>query len=128
MDINHYLKTFQKKKGALAQSECLRQAPRLIKELYTNHYIGKEKEFLALLLYIQEHNNLDRVMEAVKELNAIRFGYVTTERILFICDQSSHQKESTPLGRDEVIEQSESNMEAYANMVQQVEEGVTHCG
>ncbi|MEI3615047.1 IS21 family transposase, partial [Pseudogracilibacillus sp. SO30301A] len=33
MDINHYLETFQKKKGAIAQSEALRQAPTKIKNL-----------------------------------------------------------------------------------------------
>src|SRR5690625_2063040 len=53
MDIYHYLNTFQKKKGAVAQSECLRQAQDQIKNLYNNHYIGKEKEFIELLFYIR---------------------------------------------------------------------------
>lgn len=34
IDIYHYLKTFQRKKGAIAQSECLRQAPAQ-KKIYT---------------------------------------------------------------------------------------------
>lgn len=33
MDIYHYLGTFQKKKGAISQSECLRQAPTQIKNI-----------------------------------------------------------------------------------------------
>jgi len=32
MNIYYYLKTFQKKKGALSQSECLKQAPKHIKK------------------------------------------------------------------------------------------------
>lgn len=127
MNINHYLKTFQKKKGAIAQSECLKQAPTQIKKLYNEHYIGKEKEFLELLLYIEENNNLESVMEAVRQLNDIQFGYVSTDRILFICEQS------TPPGvgafnRDETIKQSESNMQAYADMFNQSEEGVIQNG
>ncbi|RKL65074.1 hypothetical protein CR203_22670 [Salipaludibacillus neizhouensis] len=43
MNIYHYLDTFKKKKGAIAQSECLRQAPSKVKKLYTDYYIGKEK-------------------------------------------------------------------------------------
>lgn len=124
MDINHYLETFKKKKGALAQSECLRQAPTQIKNLYHNHYIGKEREFIELLLYIKVNNNLSRVLKAVEELNRIRLGYVNTERILFICEQS------VPIGshsddRDEITSQSESNMRAYADMFNQIEEGIT---
>src|SRR5699024_1921943 len=67
MDINHYLKTFERKKGASAQSECLRQAPTKIKKIYYEHYIGKEKEFLELLLYIQMNNNIDEVISAIEQ-------------------------------------------------------------
>ncbi|MFZ0447210.1 MAG: IS21 family transposase [Bacillus sp. (in: firmicutes)] len=127
MDLDHFLKTFKKKKGAIAQSECLRQAPKQIKYLYHNHYIGKEKEFIELLLYVRENNNLERVMNAVQELNNIRTGYVTTERILFICEQSS-KSNNDMVNRDETTHQSESNMRAYANMFKQPEEGVIQYG
>lgn len=127
MNIYHYLKTFQKKKGAIAQSQSFKQAPTQIKKLYNNHYIGKEKEFIELLLYIKEKNNLERVMQAVKQLNSIRFGYVNTERILFICEQTNSEKISVH-NRDETMNQSESNMRAYANMFNQIDEGVTNHG
>jgi len=125
MDINHFLKTFQKKKGAIAQSECLKQAPTKIKNLYTNHYIGKEKEFIELLLYVKENDNLERVLEAVEQLNTVRLGYVTTERILFICEQSNLSEVNT-MNRDETMNQSENNMKAYAGMFNQLDEGVAH--
>nr|WP_144924760.1 IS21 family transposase [Paenibacillus bovis] len=121
MDLYHYLDTFKKKKGALAQSECLRQAPTQIKKLYKDHYIGKEKEFIELLFYIQEHNKLERVLKAVKQLNDIQTGYVSTERILFICEQNTPIK-TDGFYRDETTHQSESNMKAYANMFNQEEE------
>src|SRR5690625_2970735 len=89
MDINHYLKTFERKKGAIAQSECLRQAPTKTKNTYNEHYIGKEQEFLELLLYIKENKNIDEVISAIQQLTEIRSDYVSTERVLFICEQSS---------------------------------------
>lgn len=126
MDINHYLKTFQKKKGALIQSECLRQAPTKIKNLYNQHYIGKEKEFIELLLYIKNNNNIEQVLDAVQQLENIRLGYVSTERILFICEQSF--PEGNDLNRrDETMDQSENNMMAYTKMFNQLEE-VTYYG
>lgn len=126
MNINHYLKTFQKKKGALPQSECMRQAPTAIKNLYKNYYIGKEKDFIELLLYIQEKQNLDRVLQAIEQLNSIRSGYVTTERILFICEQSTTSSEVNFHERDETMKQSELNMKAYADLFEQYGKGVLH--
>ena len=127
MNIYHYLKTFKKKKGALVQSECLKQAPKQIKKLYTDYYIGREKEFIELLFYIQEKNNLEHVLKAIEQLKSVRLGYVTTERILFICEQSTSSG-GYLLHRNETTQQSENNMKAYATMFLQSEEGVKHCG
>lgn len=129
MDINHFLKTFSKKKGALGQSECLRQTPTKIKTLYNDYYIGKEKEFIELLLYVRENNNLEKVFSAIEELKKIQIGHVTTERILFLCEQSPLKINIKATNRDETMDQSESNMKAYANLFNQTEEeGVVHCG
>lgn len=128
MNIYHYLKTFKKKKGVVSQSECLKQAPKQIKNLYNNYYIGNEKEFIELLLYIKENNNFDRVMEAVEELIGIRSEYVTTDRIMFICEQST-DSDGIQGTRDETMDQSEINMRAYADMFNQLDkEGVTNYG
>lgn len=127
MNLYHYLKTFQKKKGALAQSECLKQAPTQIKNLYTTYYIGNEKEFIELLFYIREHDNLDDVMKAVNQLSMMGPSHVTTEKIVFICEQVE-PIESQSLYRDETTAQSEHNLKAYADLFQQQEEEVTHCG
>ncbi len=121
MDIYHYLNTFQKKKGAIAQSECLKQAPNQIKKLYNNYYIGKEKEFIELLFYIKENNKLNRVMEAVEQLKNIRIDYVNTERILFICEQSTPSGVRS-LEVDDTLKQSESNIKAYALLFNQPKE------
>lgn len=122
MDINHYLQTFKRKRGALLQSECLRQAPQQIKNIYYNHYIGNEKDFIELLLYIRENNNLGEVIKAVEKLVEIRYDHVNTERILFICDQSHPVDGSTGIHRDETVNQSENNMKAYTEMFKQTKD------
>lgn len=57
---------------------------------------------------MKDNNNFERVMAAVEELNEIRWGYVSTERILFLCEQSEPTEVS--LARDETTHQSESNL------------------
>lgn len=125
MDINHYLSTFKKKRGAIVQSEALRQAPIHIKNLYHHHYIGKEKDFIELLLYIRENNNMNQVMKAVHNLENIHLGNVSTEKILFICEQSP-PAENNINKCDDITDQSESNMMAYTKMFNQLEEVTYH--
>jgi hypothetical protein len=127
MNIYHYLETFRKKKGAIAQSECLKQAPKQIKQIYDTYYIGKEKEFIELLFYIHLHNNLSRVVQAIDQLNRIHAGYVTTERILFICEQGT-SSDVKVTERDEITEQSEQNLKAYGDMFDQSIGGVAQYG
>src|SRR5699024_6796132 len=88
MDIYHYLKTFERKSGALAQSECLSQAPHNLKNIYDNYYIGKEKSFLELLQYIRKNNQLDKILKAVTQLEKNHMVDITTEKIIFIAEQS----------------------------------------
>lgn len=128
MDIDHFLETFKKKKGAVIQSECLRQAPTKIKKLYNDYYIGKEKEFIELLIYIKDNNNLERVNTAIAKLEQLQNGDITTEKILFLCEQSINEIDGSTLNRDETTNQSENNMKAYANLFNQTEVGAVHYG
>lgn len=122
MDINHYLETFARKKGALIQSECLNQAPTHIKNIYYSYYIGKEKDFIALLQYIKEKDNLEEVISAIKQLTKAHSSYITTESIRFVCEQTD---EYIPAGDyDDIARQSESNLKAYEKLFYTSEEGV----
>lgn len=122
MDIYHYLKTFEKKKGALIQSQCLKQAPTHIKNIYHHYYIGKEKEFIALLQYIKENDNLQEVLKAIAHLKQIRSNYISTESIQFICDQSKEPQ--TFKDYDDIAKQAESNLQAYQKLFYTTEKGV----
>lgn len=122
MDMNHYLKTFERKKGALIQSECLNQAPTHLKNIYYSHYIEKEKDFIALLHYLKEKDNLEEVINAIKELKQARSSYISTESIKFVCEQSKVLPATTDY--DDIAKQAESNLKAYEKMFYALEEGV----
>lgn len=51
IDLMHYLKTMQRKPGALRSSEALSQAPADIKRLFDKHFKDNPKDFVLLLVY-----------------------------------------------------------------------------
>ncbi|WP_425542005.1 IS21 family transposase [Alkalibacillus silvisoli] len=122
MDINHYLDTFKMKRGALPQSESLRQAPKQIKNIYNHYYIGKERDFIDLLSYIKENKKLDRVMEVIEELQSLRGENITTEQIIFMCQQSPSSGDS-PHKSDDITGQARANIKALEELFMLSEEG-----
>lgn len=125
MDIYHYLGTFEKKKGALAQSECLSQAPKEIKNIYQSYYIGNEKDFLELLVYIKEHNQLDKVLEALEQLEKNHMVHITTEKIIFLAQQSTETRQVLAI-QDDVTTQSLDNLSSLAALFHSKGTGVIH--
>lgn len=125
MDIYHYLRTFEKKKGALAQSECLSQAPKQIQKIYQDYYIGNERDFLELLSYVKEHQNLDRVLESIKQLQKNPLVQMTTEKIIFLAEQVETMK--IPIQtKDVVTSQSLENLSTIAALFESKKTGVLH--
>ncbi|SES27134.1 hypothetical protein SAMN04487944_1313 [Gracilibacillus ureilyticus] len=122
MDIYHYLKTFEKKRGALIQSQCMKQAPTHIKNIYHHYYIKKEKDFIALLHFIKENGNLEDVLAAIEYLKKIRSNRISTESIQFICEQSDEPNASTDY--DDIAKQAEANLKAYQKLFYTTEKGV----
>lgn len=125
MNIYHYLKTLEKKKGALAQSECLSQAPKDIKNIYHRYYIGNEKDFLELLVYIKERDCLARVLEVITELEKNPLVQLTTEKIIFLAEQSTEVR-TVLTGQDDVTSQSLDNLSSLAALFHSKGTGVIH--
>ena len=125
MDIYHYLRTFEKKKGALAQSECLSQAPTKIKNLYKDYYIGNERDFLELLIYLKEHNNLEKVLAAIEQLKKNPMVQISTDKIIFLASQGEHVHK-TVHSKNEVTTQSLENLSAITALFETKKTGVLH--
>ena len=91
IDIDHFRQTFLKKPGALANSVALSQAAPGLKEIYTNYYVGCEKDFIELLEVISS-NGLAKVKEAIAKLESISSRGVSTDKIKMIVQRDDKLK------------------------------------
>jgi len=87
--LEHYLKTFKRKPGSLASSTAMQQADPRIQDIYYVYYNKKEKDFIELLLFIDE-NNISKVQDAINLLKKINPTSITTEKIKSICNRDDN--------------------------------------
>lgn len=55
LDIDHYLKTFSRKPGAIKHSTALRRADSRLRDLFDKHFTKEAKGFIELLVYAKEN-------------------------------------------------------------------------
>ncbi len=108
IEIDHYRQTFLKKPGALANSLALLQAAPELKKIYTNHYIGSEKDFIELLEIISTRG-LAKVEQAIVKLNSISPGAINTDKIKMIAqrDDDTHS----------IVSKGENQIEIYSKQI-----------
>lgn len=101
------------------------QAPKQIKNIYHRYYIGNEKDFLELLVYIKERDCLARVVEVITELEKNPLVQLTTEKIIFLAEQSAEVR-TVLTGKDDVTSQSLDNLSSLAALFHSKGTGVVH--
>lgn len=68
VDINHYLRTFERKPGALAASTALSQNERL-QAMFKRHFLESTKDFVHILTYCKENLvSVGRLEQAVENI------------------------------------------------------------
>ena len=84
LEITHYLKTFEKKPGALRHSKVLGQLHEKIQNLYKDYYLDSPLEFIEILKLIQT-TSPEGLIYAIDHLteNGIVPGYDTLRLFLF---------------------------------------------
>lgn len=92
LELHHYLGTLRKKPGALAGSAALQQAQRKTKTIYETYYTKREKDFIELLQYIQDHASFEEVEQSIEELRQIHPSHVTTDKIKVLCAKRQESK------------------------------------
>ena len=82
LDINHYLKTFSRKPGAVKDSTALRRADSQLRELFDRHFTKDAKGFIELLVFAQEnkHSHKD-IVDAYNSLFERGFRKISVEQI-----------------------------------------------
>jgi hypothetical protein len=91
LDINHYLKTLKLKPGALTGSTAFGQMGEKLRVIYDKYFVGSEKSFVDLL-EIAGKIGLEKIEEAISELEAINPASVNLDKITVICSR----KNATP--------------------------------
>lgn len=95
------------------------------KNIYHRYYIGNEKDFLELLVYTKERDCLTRVLEVITELEKNPLVQLTTEKIIFLAEQSAEVR-TVITGQDDVTNQSLDNLSSLAALFHSKGTGVLH--
>ena len=82
LDIDHYLKTFSRKPGALRDSTALRRADAHLRELFEKHFVKNAKGFIELLVFAKENKRTHQdIIEAYNSLFEKGFRKISVEQI-----------------------------------------------
>jgi len=93
IELGHFLYTFKKKPGAMATSIAMKQAPDALRNIYTSHYTGQERDFIELVQEIATGLTLGEVKKAIAELQAVNARHVTTDNIKLVCARNKDKQE-----------------------------------
>ncbi|MCG8485525.1 MAG: IS21 family transposase [Clostridia bacterium] len=117
INLDHYLRTLNKKPGALPNSVALSQADQKIQNLYNEYYKGKEKDFVDLLLWMKEKDkSFVEVEKALNILMEVCPFNITTEKIKMLCEREIIL--NTHKYTDEIHDQSKVMLSIYGHLLQ----------
>ena len=100
IDIYHYLRTLNKKPGALSQSTALLQADTRVKNIYEKYYTDNVREFLQVIEIIRE-KGIEAVELAIQALEILSPADYSADKIKSICESRSGLNETKP-GKDTI--------------------------
>lgn len=116
--IEHFLMTLKKKPGALASSTAMLQADPRLQNIYQNHYIKREKEFIELLLVINE-KSIEDVVAAIETLRKISPLDISTEKIKAIINRNidEYPKKYNGTDNSRIVENSMEMLNKFKNLI-----------
>jgi hypothetical protein len=101
LKLEHYLRSLQRKPGALAGSVALRQSEGRLQELYRCYYRQHPKDFIELLHYMQEEGKgLSEIEQCIRHLHKAGCLEISTAKIKLACAPRS---QSAPGGGSDDI-------------------------
>jgi transposase len=93
LDITHYLTTLIKKPGALKRSLALEQADERLKNIYTEYFSDKSRDFVELLQYYKEKEiSIGDISAAITKLQHISPTDINKDKVIAIIEK---EKENT---------------------------------
>jgi transposase len=111
INLDHYLKTLNRKPGALHGSLALDQAPQAVREVYTRWFTNQPRDFIMLLQYCQQFQvPHQRLLDMAIYVSGICPNNITAEKIMALL--GNQPVTQTPCQEEE----SGSEIEAFSNL------------
>ena len=113
IDIYHYLRTLDRKPGALAGSTALLQSDEAVREIYETWYRDNAREFLLVLELIREKGP-DTVRDALRRLERLSPNDMSAEKLRVLCENTATR--TAPVGgqdEDTLSRKARSTLSQY---------------
>ncbi len=115
INLQHYLITLQRKPGALAGSLALKNADQRVQNIYQKHYQDHPRDFIELLTFTQQHQvPLDKIEQAIDQLQVLGCRQITTDKIITLCQQKPYIRPQKPV--DEIAEESQKQLKKLTQL------------
>jgi len=109
--LDHYLKTLNRKPGALHGSLALDQAPQAVREVYTQWFTNQPRDFIELLQFCQQFQvPHQRLLDTAIYVSGICPNNITAEKIMALL--GNQPVTQTPCQKEE----AGSEIEAFSNL------------
>ena len=90
LDIDHYLKTFSRKPGAVKDSTALCRVDCRLREIFDKHFVKDAQSFVELLIFAQENGHTHKdIINAYDTLLSHGLRKISAEQIKAILNQES---------------------------------------
>jgi len=118
--IEHYLTTLRKKPGALVGSSAFKQAPLKLQDIYHNHYMQNQKDFMELLLYMKtKEHSLSEIESVIKELQKGGNRTISTDKIKTILERNPIPENNVDIYSDQITEAAKLQLCDYDKLFTQ---------
>jgi hypothetical protein len=95
--LEHYLKTFSRKPGAVEGSLAIRQMPGKMQTLFERHFTGKARDFVFLLQYARDNGFTDEdIILSYEALRKRGLRNISADQIKAMMHVSSETQEIPP--------------------------------
>jgi hypothetical protein len=121
LELSHYIYTLLRKPGAVKNSVALQQADEYFTKLYTDRFIGEEKQFVELLHYCDKHEiSITKLKKAVDKVSGLTEYDVSKDKIIAILEHNNNNKyQQQDNENDSIYSYSSATLEELSQIASQ---------
>lgn len=99
----------------MAGSLALQNADQRVQHIYQQYYRSNAKDFIELLSYMQQKQvPLQKIKQAIDQLQGLGCRQITTDKIMVICQQKPYSRPENPA--DAIAEESQKQLHKLAQL------------